>query len=1076
MKKTLYSILTLLTFVTLLFLPDSFAQVGSPEYVVRVVYFLPNDRAPQPDINENLDKLIKDTQLFFADQMTAHGFGRKTFRLEADNTGRLVVHRVNGQFNDAYYQSDTWGKVWSEIDAAFDLSNNIWLTALDVSTELIDNAWCGQGGGSSLGGLALMPASGGCFSISVAAHELGHAFGLNHDNRINGRWVESPYIWTQVDRMIASFCSAEWLDVHRYFEINHTLFNDQPVAVETLDPILISSSPPVLSDMTHLCGVGALKDREYFKLNENVPGDAPPTFEILGPPSLVGAPNVIQLRFRVVDGDGLHQVQLHTPEWHPYVAGGFIACQHVNRTNAAVEFVTTELSSKNEAVWLVIIDKQGNFGWSEFYPINLKTVLPPTTAVSIPDQQLAAAIREQIGNITTRSLLNLRVLEGSNHRGITNLKGLEYAYNLKYVRNVTQGGIVDVSPLRNLVGLTTLMLGEHQIRDINPLANRTHLTELYLWGNNISDISPVASMTNLKQLNLDSNNVSDISAVTGLTNLIYLWVGGNNISGIPPLARLTNLTDLYLWGNNISDISGVAGLTNLKQLHLWENNISDVSGVASLTKLRYLSLGGNNISDISALVNLTNLTHLHVPGNNISDIETLERFMAQGTVVYFSGNPAFETPGPKIENEWIWLIVPATDVNSGSAAARSGRDFLAEASNGTVTEANVAHNGARAGTQVGNYVWTSAPLDATDGDNLNAIVRDYNLGTNTDYPVAYGVVPIQSETQQKTRVYIGGGPVKVWFNRKLIYRDNDTRWAYNYETAVPVTLNAGDNLLFIAAYRPSPSSHWRAYFGFQDGTRYTLGAPGDGVMNLDVNGDGQVTVIDLAIVALFYGTKVPAGSSHRADVNSDRTVDLDDLVAVAQGIDTDGSDALTLDALEAALAEAVEIEVIAEAPMLGGTRPDNFRAILSNGNLAYRNVADALADAGHLGHSVSAVLTRLLQLLKEMTETPPETALLPNYPNPFNPETWIPYHLANASGVQITIFDTRGTVVRQLDLGHQKEGYYMSKVRAAYWDGRNDEGEKVSSGVYFYTLSTESTRDSVTAGEFTATRKLLIIK
>ena len=114
--------------------------------------------------------------------------------------------------------------------------------------------------------------------------------------------------------------------------------------------------------------------------------------------------------------------------------------------------------------------------------------------------------------------------------------------------------------------------------------------------------------------------------------------------------------------------------------------------------------------------------------------------MAQGTVVYFSGNPAFETPGAKIEDGWGWLIVPATDVSSGSAAARSGRDFLSEASGGAVTEADVAVNGASAGTRVGGSVWTAATPAATDPDNLNAIVRDYNLGTDIDYPVAYGYI------------------------------------------------------------------------------------------------------------------------------------------------------------------------------------------------------------------------------------------------------------------------------------------------------------------------------------------------
>ncbi len=105
-----------------------------------------------------------------------------------------------------------------------------------------------------------------------------------------------------------------------------------------------------------------------------------------------------------------------------------------------------------------------------------------------------------------------------------------------------------------------------------------------------------------------------------------------------------------------------------------------------------------------------------------------------------------------------------------------------------------------------------------------------------------------------------------------------------------------------------------------------------------------------------------------------------------------------------------------------------------------------------------------------------ENALLANFPNPFNPETWIPYHLAKPAEVTITIYTVNGQVVRELALGHQPAGIYQNRSRAAYWDGRNAVGEPVASGVYFYTLSTESTRDSVTADDFTATRKMLIRK
>ncbi len=98
---------------------------------------------------------------------------------------------------------------------------------------------------------------------------------------------------------------------------------------------------------------------------------------------------------------------------------------------------------------------------------------------------------------------------------------------------------------------------------------------------------------------------------------------------------------------------------------------------------------------------------------------------------------------------------------------------------------------------------------------------------------------------------------------------------------------------------------------------------------------------------------------------------------------------------------------------------------------------------------------------------PTETVLLPNYPNPFNPETWMPYRLAVGADVTLTLYDVRGKVVRHLALGYQPAGIYQHRSRAAYWDGKNAIGEPVASGIYFYTL---------TAGDFSATQKMLIRK
>ena len=116
----------------------------------------------------------------------------------------------------------------------------------------------------------------------------------------------------------------------------------------------------------------------------------------------------------------------------------------------------------------------------------------------------------------------------------------------------------------------------------------------------------------------------------------------------------------------------------------------------------------------------------------------------------------------------------------------------------------------------------------------------------------------------------------------------------------------------------------------------------------------------------------------------------------------------------------------------------------------------------------------VIQLLEEqlierrlLEPAPKKTVLLANYPNPFNPETWIPYRLAKAADVTLTIYAINGEVVRALALGHQSIGNYVNRSRAAYWDGRNAFGESVASGVYFYSLI---------ADDFSATRKMLIAK
>ena len=201
---------------------------------------------------------------------------------------------------------------------------------------------------------------------------------------------------------------------------------------------------------------------------------------------------------------------------------------------------------------------------------------------------------------------------------------------------------------------------------------------------------------------------------------------------------------------------------------------------------------------------------------------------------------------------------------------------------------------------------------------------------------------------------------------------------------------------------------------------------------LDLNGDGIVNIQDLILVAAQLG-KV---GENQADVNGDDVVDIRDLVLVAGGFNAD-----------AAAPAAYSLEISTLTP---------------------EAIQMWLAQAQHLNLS-TASYERGVQVLKRLMETltPKKTVLLPNYPNPFNPETWIPYRLAQPAGVTLTIYDINGRTVRSLALGHQAAGFYERRSGAAYWDGKNGQGEPVASGVYFYTL---------TAGDFTATRKMLIRK
>ena len=208
----------------------------------------------------------------------------------------------------------------------------------------------------------------------------------------------------------------------------------------------------------------------------------------------------------------------------------------------------------------------------------------------------------------------------------------------------------------------------------------------------------------------------------------------------------------------------------------------------------------------------------------------------------------------------------------------------------------------------------------------------------------------------------------------------------------------------------------------------------------DVNQDGQVNILDLMRVVQFLGTD--ASVTPEADVDSDGSIGILDLILVAQHIGDTGGSAPSLKTNRNVTIQSKELLTEMIQSWI-------WQAMLQNdGSTVYR---EGIAN-------LQKLLTSLM---------PKKTMLLHNYPNPFNPETWIPYQLSEAADVSVTIYDVNGRIVRTLVLGHQEVGEYKRRSRAAYWDGTNSSGEHVASGIYFYTLS---------AGDYTATRKMQILK
>ena len=659
-----------------------------------------------------------------------------------------------------------------------------------------------------------------------------------------------------------------------------------------------------------------------------------------------------------------------------------------------------------------------------------------------------------------KGLRSLRRLE-INNCNISDLTPLAEFTQLEWLELVNNL-IADITPLRNLRGLEHLNLDANIIEDVSPLAQLTRLELLYLENNNISDVSPLTGLTKLERLDLRNNSVSDFSPLEGLPDETFVRMSGN--PGFP--SGGSKITGPWLWAivpgtrlNENTDFLARATGGAATELKVAANGAKEGKAVGNSvwTLHRLSATGGNNINRMTDALGWGTGEEIYdhiVYGSVVLDApEEQETTMLVGSSdavkVWLNGelvHKAFVERGSGDYQDFYAvtlkqgknvLLVALDNHGHGSFSGFFGFApdakytvfqpginffFSSDTARYEVEETFTLHLNIENVSDLGGWqadiVFDPAVLRADKVNEGNFLKED-------DEPPFFDAGTINNKTGRIT----GLKAVRISQDRRI----GRQGILLTIEFTV---IGSGESRLTLDNFE----------VGSRRGEMIPIITPeivivveGDGPTKpaWDVNQDGQVNVLDLILVAQYLGGD--AASNPRADVNGDGIINILDLIVVAQhfGESTEAAAPFSVSAIETLdLDPAIVQEWIAQA------RVEN------DGSLAHQQGIENLQ--------------RLLASL-----LPEETALLANYPNPFNPETWIPYHLAVPTDVTVHIYGAGGTLIRTLALGHQAVGVYESRTRAAYWDGKNEVGESVASGVYFYTL---------TAGNFTATRKMLIMK
>ena len=680
----------------------------------------------------------------------------------------------------------------------------------------------------------------------------------------------------------------------------------------------------------------------------------------------------------------------------------------------------------------------------------------------MPDANLRTTVRTSLGladneALTQAKMLDLTELKAAG-RGISNITGLEHATNA-----------------------TTLRLANNQISNLNSLSGLTSVTKLRLQNNDITSCTALSGLTNLTELFLYSNQITNVTPLASLTNLVTLRLAGNQITDFSPLSGLSKLSDVDVTipepdttspGVSISVPSGVQNGAFSVTITFTETVSgfvqSDVSLSGSAASITSWSANSDDTVYTATITPTASGTvTVGVAANIATDAANNQNTAATSqTVTVDVDAPTVTIDVPSgVQNGAFSVTITFAETVSGFAQSDvSLSGSAASITSWSANSDNTVYTATITPTASGTVTIDVAANVATDAaNNQNTAATSQSVIVTILDTTQPGVtISVATEHATMTTTTVSGsvdvnGPFKITITfTESVSNFEQSDILLERGRAEISNFSASDTKTYTADVTPELDEDNR-YIRFV----IPSGAATDAAGNPNREAEYGNAYIDMERPNVYI----------TAPTSNVTTETFTVTIKFAEHSYWDAQEPFGFDQSDLSL-----INNTAGATVTGwslGTDHITTATITvtQSGSVTFRVAEGIATDSANNNNTASLLKTVAVTHPNAAPSAngsvPDQTLLQPNYPNPFNPETWIPYHLANDSDVQISIYDINGALVRQLDLGYQQAGYYTNRSRAAYWDGRNEFGERVATGIYFYQLR---------ADNMSLIRKMVILK